>query len=177
MSEEKKTRSEAKEWILSIVIAVALAFIIKIFLFDFVVVQGSSMYPTLKDGDRLVLNKIEYRLSDPDYGDIVVLNHDAKSEWVKRVIGKGGDTIEIRDQVVYRNGEPLDEPYINPEPYGDFSQVTVPEGCYFVMGDNRANSSDSRFTSLGFVERDQIVGHVVFRFWPLDSIGGISNGE
>lgn len=173
---ERKKSSEAWEWIVSIAIAVVLAFVIKIFLFDFVVVQGSSMYPTLENGDRLILNKIEYRLGDPDYGDIVVLSHDAKSEWVKRIIGKGGDTIEIRNQVVYRNGEALDEPYINTEPYEDFNAVTVPDGMYFVMGDNRANSSDSRYTSLGFVDREQIIGHVVFRFWPFDKLGGISNG-
>ena len=171
--EPKKERSELREWIQSIVIAVVLAFVIKMFLFDFVMVQGSSMVPTLQDGDRLIVNKIEYKLGDPDYGDIIILNYSSSVEYVKRVIGKGGDTIAIRDQVVYRNGEPLAEDYINTEPYGDFDEVTVPEGKYFVMGDNRANSSDSRYTSLGFVDRDAVVGHVIFRFWPLSDVGTV----
>ncbi|MDO4287900.1 MAG: signal peptidase I [Eubacterium sp.] len=171
--EEKKSPSELREWIQSIVIAVVLAFVIKMFLFDFVMVQGSSMYPTLENGDRLIINKIEYKIGDPDYGDIIILNYSSSVEYVKRVIGKGGDTIAIRDQVVYRNGEALQEDYINTEPYEDFEEVTVPEGKYFVMGDNRANSSDSRYTSLGFVDRDAVVGHVIFRFWPLDDFGTV----
>ena len=85
-----------------------LAFVIKMFLFDFVLVQGSSMHPTLENGDRLIINKIEYRLGEPDYGDIVILNYSSSVEYVKRVIAKGGDTIAIKDQVVYVNGEPID---------------------------------------------------------------------
>lgn len=170
----KKEHSEAREWIQSIIIAVVLAFVIKMFLFDFVLVQGSSMHPTLENGDRLIINKIEYRLGEPDYGDIVILNYSSSVEYVKRVIARGGDTVSIKDQVVYVNGEPIDEPYVNTDPYGDFPEVTVPEGTYFVMGDNRANSSDSRFTSLGFVDRKDIVGHVFFRFWPFDKFGSVS---
>lgn len=132
----KKEHSEAREWIQSIIIAVVLAFVIKMFLFDFVLVQGSSMHPTLENGDRLIINKIEYRLGEPDYGDIVILNYSSSVEYVKRVIAKGGDNIAIKDQVVYVNGEPIDEPYVNTDPYGDFPEVTVPEGTYFVMGDN-----------------------------------------
>ncbi len=168
-----RSHSEAREWIQSIVIAVVLAFVIKLFLFDFVMVQGSSMVPTLEDGDRLIINKIEYRLGEPDYGDIIILNYSSSVEYVKRVIGKGGDRIAIKDQVVYRNGEALTEPYINTEPYGDFDEVTVPEGKFFVLGDNRANSSDSRYSSLGFVDREAVVGHVIFRFWPFDTFGGV----
>jgi len=168
---ESKGNLELKEWIQSAVIAIVLAFIIKMFLFDFVMVQGSSMFPTLVEGDRLIVNKIGYTIGEPDYGDIVILSYSDSVEYVKRVIGKGGDTIEIRDMVVYRNGEPLSEDYINTEDYEDFSKVTVPNGTYFVMGDNRANSSDSRYSSLGFVERDAIDGKVIFRIWPLSEIG------
>ncbi|MEG0379118.1 MAG: signal peptidase I, partial [Eubacterium sp.] len=85
-----------------------------------------------------------------------------------------GDTISIEGQVVYVNGKAIDEPYINKEPYGDFNEVTVPEGKYFVMGDNRSNSSDSRFTSLGFVDKKDMVGHVFFRFWPFNKFGTVS---
>lgn len=168
---ESKGNLELKEWIQSAVIAIVLAFIIKMFLFDFVMVQGSSMYPTLVEGDRLIVNKIGYTIGEPDYGEIVILSYSDSVEYVKRVIGKGGDTIEIKDRVVYRNGEPLSEDYINTEAYDDFSEVIVPIGTYFVMGDNRANSSDSRYPSLGFVERDAIDGKVIFRIWPLSEIG------
>lgn len=165
--------SEAKEWILSIVIAVALAFIIKAFLFDFVLVQGTSMVPTLQDGERLIINKIGYRISEPDYGDIVVLKHADHVDYVKRVIGKAGDTVEIRNRVVYRNGSALDEPYINTGDYDDFSSVTVPEGSYFVLGDNRPVSLDSRYDSVGFIKRKDIIGKVFFRFWPLSRLGTV----
>lgn len=167
--------SEAKEWIKSIAIAVIIAFIVKMFLFDFVVVQGSSMFPTLKNGERLIISKIQYEIGSPEYGDIVVLHHNARVEFVKRIIGKGGDTIEIKSNVVYRNGKALDEPYINSGNYEDFAKVTVPEGKYFVMGDNRPNSLDSRYTEVGFIDRSAIVGHVVFRFWPFDRFGAVSS--
>ena len=171
--EEKKQHSEAIEWLKSIVFAVIIALLIKTFLFDFVLVQGSSMYPTLENNDRLVLNKIEYLIGEPDYGDIVVLKATETEDYVKRVIAKGGDTIAIKDQVVYLNGVALTEDYINTDPYDDFDEVTVPEGCYFVMGDNRANSSDSRYTTVGFVEKERIKGHVIFRFWPFSDFGTV----
>ncbi|MBU4438589.1 MAG: signal peptidase I [Acetobacterium sp.] len=170
---ESKGNLELKEWIQSAVIAIVLAFIIKMFLFDFVMVQGSSMFPTLVQGDRLIVNKIGYTIGEPDYGDIVILSYSDSVEYVKRVIGKGGDTIEIKNMVVYRNGEPLEEDYINTDPYEDFAKVTVPAGTYFVMGDNRANSSDSRYPSLGFVKKDAIDGRVIFRIWPFTEIGTV----
>lgn len=175
MREDEKSKSglELREWIQSALIAIILAFIIKMFLFDFVMVQGSSMYPTLEQGDRLIVNKIGYTIGEPDYGDIVILSYSASVEYVKRVIGKGGDTISIKNDVVYRNGQALTEDYINTQPYEDFAEVTVPEGTYFVMGDNRANSSDSRYPSLGFVKKDAIDGKVIFRIWPFNEIGTV----
>lgn len=164
---------EAKEWIQSIIIAVLLAFFIKFFIFDFVRVDGSSMYPTLVNNDRVVVWKVGYYFHEPEYGDIVILEFNRSTEYVKRVIGKGGDTIEIRDNVVYRNGEALDEPYINDEAYPDYGPITVPDGEYFVMGDNRAHSSDSRYVSLGTISKDRIDGKVVFRIWPLDTWGSV----
>lgn len=166
---------ELKEWIQSIILAVIIAFVLKFFIIDFVFVDGSSMYPTLVDGDRIIVNQIGYRFHEPQYGDIITLHYDANTEYVKRIIGKGGDTISITDNVVYRNGVPLEEDYINTEDYPDFPEVTVPAGEYFVMGDNRAHSSDSRYQDLGFVTRSQIVGKVVFRFWPFTSFGIIES--
>ncbi len=173
MDEEKSNKTEIKEWVQSALIAIILAFIIKMFLFDFVLVQGSSMFPTLEEGDRLIVNKIGYTIGEPAYGDIVILSYSDNIEYVKRVIAMSGDTIEIKDMVVYVNGDPLDENYINLKPYEDFKAVTVPEGTYFVMGDNRANSSDSRFSALGFVDEKDIDGKVIFRLWPFDAIGRV----
>lgn len=166
-------QASPKDWIISIVIAVGIALIIKLFFIDFVVVQGPSMQPTLHQGQRLVLNKIEYKIDNPDYGDIVVLRYSPGVDYVKRVIAKGGDTIEIRDMKVYRNNKLLKEPYISKTPYGDYPKTEIPKGKYFVMGDNRANSSDSRFSDLGFVKRKDIIGHVVFRFWPFSKWGKV----
>lgn len=171
MNEEKSNKTEIKEWVQSALIAIILAFIIKMFLFDFVLVQGSSMFPTLKEGDRLIVNKIGYTIGQPAHGDIVILSYSDNIEYVKRIIAMAGDTVEITDMVVSVNGIPLTENYISPEPYDDFEAVTVPEGTYFVMGDNRANSSDSRFSSLGFVKEKDIDGKVFFRLWPFDSLG------
>lgn len=174
MEEHKNSsffKSEAWSWIMSILIAVVLAFIIKTFLIDTALVIGSSMAPTLTDGDRLIVNKIGYTIGEPEYGDIVTLHATEDDDYVKRIIGKGGDTIKIEKNTTYRNGEPLSEPYINQETYPDFAEVSVPEGYYFVMGDNRANSSDSRFQSLGFVARSDLVGKVFFRYWPLSHFG------
>jgi signal peptidase I len=168
-------QASPKDWIISIVIAVGIALILKLFFIDFVVVQGPSMKPTLHQGQRLVLNKIEYKVKDPDYGDIVVLRYSPGIDYVKRVIAKGGDTIEIKNMKVYRNNKLLKEPYISKTPYGDYPKTKIPKGKYFVMGDNRANSSDSRFADLGFVKRKDIIGHVVFRFWPFSQWGKIGN--
>lgn len=164
---------EIKEWVQSAIIAIILAFVIKMFLFDFVMVDGSSMFPTLENGDRLIINKIGYTIGEPEKGDIVILNYDASTEYVKRVIAEGGDTIEIKDMVTYINGSPIEENYINTEAFEDFNKVTVPQGTYFVMGDNRANSSDSRYQSLGFVDKDAIIGKVIFKIWPLSKLGGV----
>lgn len=115
MKEKNSDTMEAKEWVQSIIIAVIIALVLKFFIVDFVRVDGSSMYPTLQNGNRVVVNKIGYTFGDPDYGDIVILAYDQNTEYVKRVIGKGGDTISISNNVVYRNGVALTESYISDE--------------------------------------------------------------
>jgi signal peptidase I len=172
-NEPSKKKNEIKEWIQAIIIAVVLALLIKVFLLEFVQVDGSSMVPTLEDGDRLIVNKIEYQISEPDYGDIITIDYVYNMELVKRIIAKGGDSVKIENNVVYLNGEPLEEDYINDGNYEDFSEVIVPEGEYFVLGDNRPNSKDSRYEDVGFISEEDIVGHVFFRIYPFSSFGVI----
>ena len=179
---------ELFDWIYSIVVALFLAMIFHIFLFVPTKVAGSSMYPTLEDGQYLIVSKLGHVFRQtPDYGEIVIIDSrtqrmrswaDDLSEpalnyvalfsrsgqghnvWVKRVIGKGGDKLEFHDNAVYRNGTKLNEPYING--VMEFSMpgsFTVPEGTIFVMGDNRNHSSDSRF--IGPIPIDHVLGTVV----------------
>ncbi|MFZ7132079.1 MAG: signal peptidase I [Eubacteriales bacterium] len=170
---QKRQKSEIREWIESAAIAIILALIIKFFFFEFVLVEGSSMLPTLHNSDRLMVTKIQYYFHEPEFGDIVILNYSESVEFVKRVIGKEGDTIEIKNSVVYLNNEALEEAYINQEPYSDFPLVVIPKDTFFVMGDNRINSRDSRSEDVGFIKKDEIVGKVVFRIYPFDRLGKV----
>lgn len=155
---------------------------IRTFLFAPVSVEGDSMNPTLIHEDRLVLNKV----SATDRFDIIVFPspEDSTVQFIKRVIGVEGDTIEYRDQILYVNGEEINEPYVDlsgeseglVEVYnGDFSLESlqgverVPEGHYFVLGDNRVNSKDSR--SFGFINEESVTGSTRLRIWPLDRFG------
>ncbi|GAB4526379.1 MAG: signal peptidase I [Anaerolineae bacterium] len=142
------------------------------------VVHGRSMDPTLGEGQRLIISRLNYLFGEPQRGDIVVFNspeplNEGEPPLIKRLIGKPGDVVEIRDRLVYVNGEVLNEPYIN-EPCqskcADNRWELGPEE-YFMMGDNRNHSNDSR--AFGVVPRENIIGEALFRFWPLDSIGSI----
>lgn len=145
-------------------------------------VDGHSMEPTFHENDRLVVSRVHYLLGQPDRGDIIVFNSLVPSEaergimLIKRVIGLPGETVEIRDQQVRINGEPLNEPYIKEacrvQRCSDDSWTLEPDQ-YFVMGDNRNNSRDSR--RFNAVPIQKIVGRVVFRYFPLNSIGLIPN--
>ncbi len=153
-----------------VMVAVLFAFFIRI-----VGVDGSSMQDTLQDGDRLLLTKAFYT---PERGDIIVVNRDNNTPVIKRVIAVAGDTVKIDpvNACVILNGKALDESaYIHYPTYpeGLAGEVTVPEGCVFVLGDHRNNSHDSRKNDLRFIPEEQIVGKAVFRFYPLDAIGGI----
>ncbi|MCA9891638.1 MAG: signal peptidase I [Anaerolineae bacterium] len=142
------------------------------------VVEGSSMVPTFHDGDRLVISRVHLLFGEINYNDIVVFNsmnvNEPNTMIIKRIIGLPGDTIEFRQQHVYRNGEELAEDYINEEctAFKCPDQITTlgPQE-YFVMGDNRNHSLDSR--RYGAVTLDHMVGRVVLRYWPLDAIGPI----
>lgn len=139
------------------------------------IVLGSSMEPGLEDGQRLIINKAVYHFRDPARGDVIILHPpiEPQKEYVKRVIGIPGDTIEVRNGVVYINGSPLYEPYIKETPRNNFSPFIVPENNYFVMGDNRNNSNDSR---TGWtVTSDNIIGEAWLRIWPLSKWGTVQS--
>ena len=168
-----------KEILRDIVIAAAIAFIVIQFGRP-VVVHETSMTDTLQPGDYLLMNKKIYRHNEAERGDIVVLHSNLTQEngreklLIKRVIGLPGDTVFIKDNSVYINGELLEEDYIR-EPGvvpGDVD-ITVPEGEYFVMGDNRGNSIDSRSEEVGCVKHKDLVGKAFFRLYPFKNIGKI----
>jgi signal peptidase I len=140
------------------------------------VVDGSSMLPTFVDGERLIVSRLDYLFRSPDRGDVIVLNsvdpREPEVMLIKRVVGLPGETIELRDQQVYIDGVLLEEPYIREactvSKCADESWQLA-ETEYFVMGDNRNHSRDSR--DFGVIPIDHIVGHVVIRFWPINRVG------
>mgnify|MGYP003584988351 FL=1 len=163
---------EIKDWVVSILIAVVLAFFIRYFIVELYMVEGPSMRPTLVNSERLVVNKFIYRFKQPERGDVLVFRYprDPSRDFIKRVIAVAGDTIEIKDGRVFLNGQLQNEPYILEKTRSSYSLATVPEGTIFVMGDNRNNSEDSRFKDVGFVPLDMIKGKAVMVFWPLDQM-------
>lgn len=183
MSEEvtshRTKKHESWEWIKALVIAVALAFLIRTFLFAPFIVQGESMETTLHNNEKLVVNKAIYYLQDPKPGEIIVFHADQTRDYIKRVIAVAGDTVEMKDDQLFVNGKKVDEPYLERKEERarergeanfthDFPPVTVPEGHLFVMGDNRLNSEDSRF--IGPIPLSSVVGRAEFTFWPIDEI-------
>jgi len=170
----KKTSlgEEIKDWVVSILIAVVLAFFIRYFIVELYMVEGPSMRPTLANGERLVVNKFLYRFRAPERGEIIVFRYprDPSRDFIKRVIAVPGDTVEIKEGRVFVNGQLLNENYILEKTRGSYPLSTVPEGHVFVMGDNRNNSEDSRFRDVGFVSKDMIKGKAIVVFWPLDHL-------
>lgn len=142
-------------------------------------VRGDSMYPALSDGDSLIVDKISYRFSDPRRFDVIVFPFQYQEDtfYIKRVIGLPGETVQIHDGVIYINGKVLKESYGQEEirnPGLASGTVTLGENEYFVLGDNRNNSADSREPSVGNISGDDIVGRAWMRIWPLDGIGFVS---
>ncbi|MDP5273418.1 signal peptidase I [Chengkuizengella sp. 2205SS18-9] len=185
--EEKYTNSylnTAWEWIKSILIAVALVVIIRSFLFTPTVVSGQSMEPSFFNTDKLIVNKILYSIREPERGEVIIFEANQEQDFIKRVIALPGETVEVKGDQVFVNGELLDEPYIQDEidaakknggTYNnlDFPEAIVPEGRLFVMGDNRPNSQDSR--RIGFITYDQVIGRADLVFWPIQDIGLVSH--
>lgn len=163
---------EIKDWAISILIAIILAFFIRYFIVELYMVEGPSMRPTLVNSERLIVSKFIYRFKSPEKGEILVFRYpsDPSRDFIKRVIAAPGDTIEIKDGRVFVNGQLQNETYILEKMKGSYPLSTVPSGHVFVMGDNRNNSEDSRFRDVGFVPFDLIKGKAVMVFWPLDQM-------
>ena len=160
---KKSMKREIFEWIMVIVVAAAMAFVVRTFIFEPVRVEGSSMLNTLTNGEYMIATKFDYLLGDPERFDIVICdypNTDDGKYRVKRVIGLPGETIELRAGELYVDGEHVAQDFDMTENETYFGPLTVPEGCYFVMGDNRNNSKDSRSPMVGPLKRSEIKGHV-----------------
>jgi signal peptidase I len=160
-------------WLRDLVVSVVVSAFIIIFLYQPVRVEGTSMLPRLEDQDRLFINKLAYRVGNIQRGDVVVFlyPHDHEKSYIKRVIALPGDTLRIDHGQVYVNGKQIAEPYVPARFEDDRSQpaMAVPSHEYFVMGDHRSISSDSR--DFGPVDRDLIYGKAAFVYWPMDQAG------
>jgi len=168
-------RRELRSWGRDLVIALSLAVVIIIFFYQPVKVEGTSMTPLISDQERIFINKFVYRFEPIERGDVVVFWYplDRTKSFIKRVVGLPEDMVEIRQGRVFVNGKRLTEAYVPPEflDSGNLSPVEVPKGEYFVMGDHRTSSNDSRI--FGPVPRTFIYGKAVFAYWPVDHFGSI----
>ncbi len=168
---KKKANSEWLSWLRAIFIALLVAFLLRTFVFATSIVEGESMVPALENGERIIFNKLVYNLSSPERGDIVIIQHPEKN-YVKRIIGLPNEEIQIYNHVLYINGKPLETTYVdqyNERLTGNFGPIIIPENSYFVMGDNRAVSKDSR-NGLGFIEKSDIIGKSEFVIYPLHEL-------
>ena len=172
--EKASVGKELFQWVLVILGAVILAFLIDTFVIVNAQIPSGSMENTIMTGDRVFGNGLAYKISDPKRFDIIIFKYpdDESQLFIKRIIGLPGETVEIHDGNIYINGSdsPLEDVDIKEPMEGSFGPYTVPEGCYFVMGDNRNNSRDSRYWENTFVSEDEILGKAVFRYWPLNKM-------
>jgi signal peptidase I len=170
---ETSVARAAFSWLRDLTLSVVIAIIIILFLYQPVKVEGTSMMPSLVNDERIFINKFVYRFSKIERGDTVVFQfpQDTSKSYIKRVIGMPGDTVRIDQGTVIVNGKPLEEPYVAPG-YRDTvskDEITVHADEYYVLGDHRNSSNDSR--NWGEVKRDLIYGKAVFVYWPLDRLG------
>jgi signal peptidase I len=185
-----------------VLLALVIAVLVKSFLIQAFYIPSPSMEPTLLEGDRVFVNKVEYDVGDVHRGDVIVfanprgpigpdrgviggflhwlgegigVAHPASEDFIKRVVGLPGEQIQLKDHAVYVNGSPLAEPYLTSaarQCNNDYGPITVPAGRLFVLGDNRCNSLDSRY-GLGYVPLDRVIGKAFFIVWPPSQIGGV----
>jgi signal peptidase I len=156
-----------RDFIITIILAVVIFFVLQFTVGNFVVI-GASMQPSFHEGERVIVSKLTYKFHEPERGDVIVFlpPGNIKEDLIKRIIGLPGETVEVRDGVVYVNNLPLDEPYIKQAPNYKYSVEVVPQGEYWVLGDNRNNSNDSH---TGWtVPREDIIGKTWLIVWPVD---------
>jgi signal peptidase I len=174
------------DWFKTIAITAIFFIAIRAFLFSPINVEGASMMPTYQDGDRVIINKLEKMMNGIERFDVVVFKANESENYIKRVIGLPGDHIAYQNDELYINGEKYEEPYLEQFKLElkDAGKLTfdftleeivnlteIPEGYYFVLGDNRRVSNDSRNPSVGLISKDQILGEVNIRFYPFDHMG------
>lgn len=177
---------EMWSWIKAIVIALIVVALVRQFIFSNYIVSGESMMPTLQNGNRLIVSKLDYTFGQPHRFDIIVFHATPTDDYVKRIIGLPGDRIQYQNDQLYVNGKAVPEPYLKAykanlpkgtDLTGNFTlkgytgQTVVPKGKLWVMGDNRQNSEDSRY--FGFVDEKRVVGKVSFRYWPTSVWGTV----
>ena len=171
----RERRRAARDWIILVLVALLVAVVVRQFVFQLFYIPSASMVPQLEVGDQVFVNKLAYDIGDPARGDLVVF--ERPDDWedvpvddlVKRIVALPGERIEARQGRVYVDGEPLDEPYLpDGTSTSSFGPITVPRDHYFMMGDNRSGSNDSRMHAA--VDRDLFVGKVFMTVWPLDRL-------
>lgn len=177
---ERSILGELLSWLIYIVIVVILSLGIITFIGQRTKVSGHSMETTLSDGDNLIVDKISYRFRDPERFEIIVFpfQYEEHTYYIKRIIGLPGETVQVIDGYVYINGEMLDENYgleVMDDPGIAAEPIILGEDEYFVLGDNRNHSSDSRDPSVGVLHRDDIMGRAWVRIWPFDKFGVIKH--
>lgn len=165
---KKKTR----KYFQTIILALVIAMVTKIFILDFIQVNGDSMLNTLRNGEKLLVNKILYKIEKPIKGSIIIFDYpgDRNYQLIKRIIALEGETVEIKDGLVLVNGEEIVENYIKEKTIDDFSKRVVPNNSVFVLGDNRHNSKDSRFQDVGFIPVKLIKGKAIYVIWPMNNM-------
>lgn len=178
----RRSARQFKSWALIIVLAVIISLLIRTFVFEAFIVDGKSMEPNFHTNEKVIVNKLVYKLHDPRPGEVIVLHVPSRhSDFIKRVIAVGGDEVRVQGDTVTVNGQPITEPYIaqaiaaanqqhtvyniNDFPSNEVPDGKVPEGYVFVMGDNRSHSQDSRM--VGYIPLSDVIGRADLIFWPL----------
>ena len=168
--DKKSVIKEVRNYVFLIILAFVLAFLMNKFVYANAEVPTGSMIPVVQPNDRLIVNRLAYLFEEPKRGDIVMFAFpdDEKDNYLKRIIGLPGEKVEIKNGLVYINDseKPLDEPYINDPPNGNYGPYNVPEGCYFMLGDNRDESKDARFWNNTYVKKEKIVGKAWLKYYP-----------
>lgn len=174
MKEKKNWKQEIKENVIMLITVFVVVFLLKNYVLINAVIPSGSMENTIMTGDRIFGNRLVYTFGDPKRGDIVIFKFpdDESQLYIKRVIGLPGETVNIVDGKVYINDNqvPLEETYLSETPVGDYGPYIIPDDCYFMLGDNRNWSKDSRFWTNTYVHRDKILAKAIIRYYPLNQI-------